>query len=34
LLAADSDGLLDKAEKKEAIKLEHTKAFSPDPLLA
>ena len=34
LLAADSDGLLDKAEKKEAIKLEHIKTFSADPLLA
>ncbi len=34
LLAANSDGLLDKAEKKEAIKLEHIKTFSADPLLA
>lgn len=34
LLAADSDGVLDKAEKKEAIKLEHIKTFSADPLLA
>jgi anaerobic ribonucleoside-triphosphate reductase len=33
LLAADSDGLLDKAEKKEAIKLEHIKTFSADLLL-
>ncbi len=33
LLAADTDGLLDKAEKKEAIKLEHIKTFSADPLL-
>lgn len=33
MLAADSDGLLDKAEKKEAIKLEHIKTFSADPLL-
>lgn len=34
LLAANSDGLLDKAEKKEAVKLEHIKTFSADPLLA
>ncbi len=34
LLAADSDGLLDKAEKKEAVKFEHIKTFSADPLLA
>ncbi len=34
LLAANSDGLLDKAEKKEAFKLEHIKTFSADPLLA
>ena len=33
LLAANSDGLLDKAEKKEALKLEHIKTFSADPLL-
>ena len=33
LLAANFDGLLDKAEKKEAIKLEHIKTFSADPLL-
>jgi anaerobic ribonucleoside-triphosphate reductase len=33
LLAANSDGLLDKAEKKEALKLEHVKTFSADPLL-
>jgi hypothetical protein len=34
LLAANSDGLLDKTEKKEAVKLEHIKTFSADPLLA
>ena len=33
LLAANSDGLLDKSEKKEALKLEHIKIFSADPLL-
>ncbi len=33
LLAANNDGLLDKAEKKEAFKLEHIKTFSADPLL-
>lgn len=33
LLAANRDGLLDKAEKKEAIKLEHIKTFSSHPLL-
>lgn len=33
LLAANSDGLLDKAEKREAIKLEHIKTFTADPLL-
>ena len=33
ILAANSDGLLDKAEKKEAFKLEHIKTFSADPLL-
>lgn len=33
LLTANSDGLLDKAEKKEALKLEHIKTFSPDPVL-
>ena len=33
LLAANGDGLLDKAEKKEALKLEHIKTFSADPLL-
>jgi hypothetical protein len=34
LLAANSDGVLDKTEKKEALKLEHIKTFSADPLLA
>jgi anaerobic ribonucleoside-triphosphate reductase len=33
LLAANSDGLLDKTEKKEAFNLEHIKTFSTDPLL-
>ena len=33
LYAANSDGLLDKAEKKEALKLEHIKTFSAYPLL-
>ncbi len=33
LLAANSDGLLDKVEKKDAFKLEHIKTFSADPLL-
>ncbi len=33
LLAADSDGLLDEAEKKEAIKFSHIKTYSCDPLL-
>lgn len=33
LLAANSDGLLDKTEKKEALNLEHIKTFSADPLL-
>lgn len=28
LLAANSDGSLDKAEKKETIKLEHIKTYS------
>ena len=34
LLAANIDGMLDKAEKKEAMKLEHIKTFSADPLLS
>ncbi len=34
LLAANSYGLVDEADKKEAIKLEHIKTFSADPLLA
>ena len=34
LLAANSDGMLDKAEKESAIKFSHTKTFSCDPLLA
>ncbi len=34
LLAADSDGKLDKWEKKSAIKFSHIKTFSSDPLLA
>lgn len=33
LLAADSDGKLDEAEKKLAIKLSHIKTYSCDPLL-
>ncbi len=34
LLAANSDGRFDKAEKKDSIKLEHIKTFSADPLIA
>ncbi|MDQ6812956.1 MAG: hypothetical protein M3040_04370 [Bacteroidota bacterium] len=33
LLAADSDGKLDNAEEKSAIKFSHIKTFSADPLL-
>ena len=33
LLAADSDGRLDKSEEKSAIKFSHIKTFSSDPLL-
>ena len=33
LLAADSDGKLDKSEKKSAIKFSHIKTYSSDPLL-
>lgn len=33
LLAANSDGRLDKAEKKAAVKFSHIKTFSSDPLL-
>ena len=34
LLAADSDGKLDEAEKKLAIKFSHIKTYSCDPLLS
>lgn len=34
LLAANSDGMLDKAEKKAAVKFSHIKTYSCDPLLA
>jgi hypothetical protein len=34
LLAANSDGRLDKEEKKTAVKFSHIKTFSSDPLLA
>ena len=34
LLAANSDGRLDKAEKKTAVKFSHIKTFSSDPPLA
>ncbi len=34
LLAANSDGKLDKSEKKSAIKFSHIKTYSSDPLLA
>ncbi len=34
LLAADSDGKLDEAEKKSAIKFSHIKTYSCDPLLS
>jgi hypothetical protein len=34
LLAANSDGMLDKAEMKTAVKFSHIKTFSSDPLLA
>jgi hypothetical protein len=33
LLAADSDGKLDEAEKKLAVKFSHIKTYSCDPLL-
>jgi len=33
LLAANSDGKLDKAEKKSAVKFAHIKTFSCDPML-
>ncbi len=33
LLAANSDGQLDKSEEKSAIKFSHIKTFSSDPLL-
>jgi hypothetical protein len=33
LLAADSDGKLDEAENKSAIKFSHIKTYSCDPLL-
>jgi len=33
LLAANSDGILDEAEKKSAIKFSHIKTYSCDPLL-
>ena len=33
LLATDSDGKLDEAEKKSAIKFSHIKTYSCDPLL-
>jgi hypothetical protein len=33
LLAANSDGILDEAEKMSALKFLHTKTFSSDPLL-
>ena len=34
ILAADSDGKLDEAEKKLAIKFSHIKTYSCDPLLS
>lgn len=34
LLAANSDGILDEAEKKSAIKFSHIKTYSSDPQLA
>ncbi|MDQ6902694.1 MAG: hypothetical protein M3139_06760 [Bacteroidota bacterium] len=34
LLAANNDGMLDKSEKKSAIKFSHIKTYSSDPLLA
>jgi len=33
LLSANSDGILDEAEKKSAIKFSHIKTYSCDPLL-